>query len=249
MIEIGKKQIGISGFAIRLFAVIFMAAGAAGYLLGYGYDWLESFGWTSFSMFAFLLAEGVAHTTDKVLYFRRFLLFAIISEIIFDYMRVRKFIYWPISSAMATLFTGFIILLILSYVKKRFENLVLDMILIAVLGYIAYRFTNYYNFEFGGFGIVIILMFYVARQVSYPKLLQLIVIFYISFYLTKNVVLYVTIFGLQYPIAPELYSLLSLPIIWMYDDERGPNMLWIQILQYLVYPFTLAVMLFFRHFY
>ena len=91
MIQVGRREIGIHGFALRLLGIATMAASVAGSHLGYRYEWLEAFGWTSFTLFAFLLSEGVAHSSDKTLYVRRFLLFGIIGELVYDFYKTGRF--------------------------------------------------------------------------------------------------------------------------------------------------------------
>ncbi len=248
MIQIGRQEYGISNFAIRLLGIISMVVAGIGYLKGYGYDWLEAFSWTSFTFFAFLLAEGVVHTTNKKLYFRRFLVFTIIGQLAYSYYRTKAF--WPQKyfSAMTTLFMGFCIILFASYLRKKFDNIVLDMIFLAAAGYAAYWVANTYKFDFGGYGIIIIIGFYVARMVTYTKITQTAVLLYISFFLTSNVLTYITVAGIQYPIAPELFSVAALPFIWLYSDNRGPNSVSLQFLQYMSYPIFVGVLIFIKYF-
>lgn len=248
MIEIGRKQFGISSFSIRLLAVISMVIGGVAYIKGVGYDTLEAFKWTSFSFFAFLLAEGVHHSTDKVLYLRRFFVFSLLGEVLYDYMRFGRFWYWRFFSPMATLLLGLLLLFALAYIKKRFENIVLDMLSVLILGGAAYYVANRYGFSFGGYGVVIILMFYIARGVTYTKICQLAVLLYLSFYLSSNVLTTVTVGGLQYPVVNELFSMIALPFIWLYDGSRGPNSLRLQIAQYLVFPAFMGVLIFMKYF-
>lgn len=243
-----KKEFGINSFVVRIIGVITMIIGSIGYMKGYGYDWLEAFGWTSFTIFAFLLVEGIFNTSDNVLYLRRFLLFAVISELLYDYFRFKRLIMWHYNSAIATLFVGLIVVMIVSLLKKRFENIVINMLAIAVLGFAAYSFTNRYNFDFGGYGIIIILMFYVAHEVTYTKLTELIVLIYVGFYMSSDILKYVTVGGLQYPIVSQLYCLIALPFIWLYNGKRGPNALGLQIAQYAVYPVFLGALILVKYF-
>ena len=248
MIQIGKKEFGISNFAIRILGIITMVAAVVGYMKGYGYDWLEAFGWTSFTFFAFLLAEGVVHTTSKELYFRRFLLFTVIGEVLYTYYRTKAFWSAKFFSAMTTMFLGFIVILVTSILRKKYDNMVLDMIALGVLGYGAYWLADNFNFDFGGFGILIIIGFYIARVVTYTKITQAAVLFYISFFLSSNVLTYVSIGGIQYPVSSELFSMIALPFIWLYNDERGPNSIFLQILQYLAFPITIGVLVLYKYF-
>lgn len=248
MIQIGRQEYGISNFAIRLLGIAAMVAGGVGYIKGYGYDWLEAFGWTSFTFFAFLLAEGITHTTNKKLYFRRFLLFTIIGEVAYTYYRTQTFWSPRFFSAMSTLFLGFVVCLIASILKKRFDNMVLDMIALGGLGYAAYYLAERFHFDFGGFGIIIVIGFYIARNVTYTKITQAAVLLYISFFLSSNVMTYIAVGGIQYPIATEFFSVAALPFIWLYSDQRGPNSVFLQLLQYLAYPIFVGVLIAIKYF-
>ena len=248
MIQVGRREIGITGFALRIIAVVAMVAAFIGREKGYGYEWLEAFGWTSFTIFAFLLVEGVAHSSNKHLYVRRFIVFGIISEFLYDwYMTGRtwfngtKFLIFRNQSVMVSLFVMLLVMLLLVFIKSRYDNLVLNMILIAVFCYEICRLAELYNFQFGRIGIIIIMVFYVARNVTYPKLLEIAVLLYICFLLTSDVLTVISIGRLQYPLSPQLYCFIALPFIWAYDGTRGPNQLPLQIVQYLAYPVCLLI--------
>jgi hypothetical protein len=248
MIQVGRREIGITGFALRIIAVIAMVAAFIGREKGYGYGWLEAFGWTSFTIFAFLLVEGVAHSSNRRLYVRRFIVFGIISEFLYDwYMTGRtwfngtRFLTFKNQSVMVTLFVMLLLMLLLTFIKSRYDNLVLNIILIIVFGYGICRLAELYSFQFGRYGILIILMFYLARIVHYPKLLEISVLLYICFLLTSDVLTVISIGRLQYPLAPQLYCFIALPFIWTYDGNRGPNQIPLQIAQYLVYPVCLLI--------
>ncbi len=248
MIVIGRKEFGINGFAIRLLALICMGLSGVGYIKGIGYDWLESFGWTSFAFYAFLLVEGVAYSSGKIRYIIRVLIFAAISEPLYDYLRFNSFVSWRYFSVMATILLSLILLCILSLIKKRFQNMVLDMICIAALGYGAYYVAERFNLFYGGIAIVVVLMFYVAREVTYTKITQFVVLIYICFYMTQEVLTHVTVGNLQYPVSPQLFCLIALPFIWLYDDNRGPNSIALQIVQYAFYPIVLGALIFLKYF-
>ena len=244
MLNVGRKEIGIHNFAVRLLGVITMILALIGYLKGYGSESLYAFRWTSFTLFAFLLVEGVFHSSDKVLYLRRFIVFGLISEVLYDYSRLGRFWSTRYQSVMVTLLLCLILMMVLQYIKSRYNNLVFNMILVAVLGAACCIIAERYRFEFGMQGVLIVIMFYIARLVSYPRILELVFFFYMAFFMKDNeIVRYISIGGLQYPIAAQLYCFIALPFIWLYDDTRGPNKLWLQIVQYLVYPAVLVLII------
>lgn len=75
----------LSGSALKIIAVLSMVTDhCAYYLLDEGsvaYEVMRCFGRIAFPVFAFLVAEGFAHTRNRMRYFLSLLLFAVISEV------------------------------------------------------------------------------------------------------------------------------------------------------------------------
>ena len=75
----------LSGSALKIIAVLSMVADHCAYYLLDGDTWayevMRCFGRIAFPVFAFLVAEGFAHTHNRIRYFLSLLLFAFISEV------------------------------------------------------------------------------------------------------------------------------------------------------------------------
>lgn len=75
----------LSGSALKIIAVLSMVADHCAYYLLDGDTWvyetMRCFGRIAFPVFAFLVAEGFAHTRNRMYYFLSLLLFAFISEV------------------------------------------------------------------------------------------------------------------------------------------------------------------------
>lgn len=75
----------LSGSALKIIAVLSMVADHCAYYLLDGNTWayevMRCFGRIAFPVFAFLVAEGFAHTRNRMRYFFSLLLFAVISEV------------------------------------------------------------------------------------------------------------------------------------------------------------------------
>ena len=75
----------LSGSALKIIAVLSMVADHCAYYLLDGNTWayevMRCFGRVAFPVFAFLVAEGFAHTRNRMRYFLSLLLFAVISEV------------------------------------------------------------------------------------------------------------------------------------------------------------------------
>ena len=75
----------LSGSALKIIAVLSMVTDHCAYYLldesSVAYELMRCFGRISFPVFAFLVAEGFAHTRNRMRYFLSLLLFAAISEV------------------------------------------------------------------------------------------------------------------------------------------------------------------------
>lgn len=80
-----KPLLFLSGSALKIIAVLSMVTDHCAYYLMDGNTWayevMRCFGRVAFPVFAFLVAEGFAHTRNRMRYFLSLLLFAVISEV------------------------------------------------------------------------------------------------------------------------------------------------------------------------
>ena len=100
---------GLSAFVIRMIAWVGMIWGSVQPLVPpMGVDWATYMLLFSYTLFAFLLTEGFAKTTDKKLYLRRLAVFTVISEPCYDLYFSGTF--WDPSrqSIMINLLIGFL---------------------------------------------------------------------------------------------------------------------------------------------
>ena len=75
----------LSGSALKIIAVVSMVIDHYAYYLMDGntmaYEVMRCFGRIAFPVFAFLVAEGFAHTRNRMRYFLSLMLFAVVSEV------------------------------------------------------------------------------------------------------------------------------------------------------------------------
>lgn len=74
----------LSGFSLKLIAILTMTVDHVGYVLLPQYFFLRGIGRLAFPIFCFLLSEGFCHTKSRPMYLLRLSVFAILSEIPFD---------------------------------------------------------------------------------------------------------------------------------------------------------------------
>ena len=249
--EITNKK-GLSSFWLRIIAILAMiwSFAATSDNLGLKNSALsDCMMWFSYTIFAFLLAEGINHTTNSILYVRRFALFTVISEFAYDYYTFGTPFNMEKQSIMLTLFICLLIMLLCDYLKRRFRNTVVNMIAIVLTSIIAINITNLVHSEFGKYGVLIAMLFYSTYDLSYPKFFEIATMGLYSFYAKIDTIISVTVNGLQYTVPITVFAILGLLVTWFYNEKRGPNKLWIKIVFYFVYPLVLTGFALLKFFY
>ena len=189
------------------------------------YPYIRSVGRIAFPIFCFLLVEGFLHTRDKWLYARRLLIFALISEIPFDYATSSRMPAWNHQNVYFTLFIGLMVMIGMSAFEYRacenridpYINLFMQF-LIAAAGLLTAKvlYTDY-----GYKGVFLIEVLYFLRS---DHRIQ-------------------TIFG-AITISWEATGPLAFLPIWFYNGERGRQP---KAFFYWFYPVHLMILGILRH--
>lgn len=195
--------------------------------------------WFSFTLFAFLLAQGIKHSSNKKMYFRRLFVFTVLSEVCYDLFCFGTPWNTEKQSVMLTVFISFLIMLLCSIVKDRLNNLIVSFFAIVVLSIGGINLANLIHCEFGTYGILISMLFYTSLDLSYPKLYQITLMGLYSFLVTTDTVIVLVIGNMQYSVPIAIFAIFALLITWLYNDRRGPNSLALKIVYYSMYPFFL----------
>ena len=208
------SKIGINSFWLKIIAVTTMLIDHTGAVLFPRIWTLRLIGRLAFPIFAFLLVEGFVHTKDIKKYILRIGIFALLSEIPFDrafhdtWLEFRRG-----QNIFFTLGIGLLTLYFISKTKNRFL-----ILLISVAGMLT---ANFLNTDYGYFGILVILCFYLQRE---NRVLVA----------TFNIVLN-GVAG-----APQEYaSISSIPIL-LYNGKRGKYSL--KYFFYIFYPLHLVIL-------
>ncbi len=135
-----KKEKGISGFALKMIAVLSMLidhtaatvleqmlvqqalpAGAGSYERWWSiYFLMRSVGRIAFPIYCYLIVEGFTHTRDRRKYAARLFLFALVSEVPFD-LALRGRLFFPkYSNVFFTLLLGLLTIMIIDRVTEKF---------------------------------------------------------------------------------------------------------------------------------
>lgn len=189
----------MSGSALKIIAVVSMVIDHCAYYLMDGntmaYEAMRCFGRIAFPVFAFLVAEGFAHTRNRMRYFLSLLLFAAVSEVPWYLLNGAD----GTHNVMFTLALGVAALAAFERLREH-RALVIAAILLATLS------AEVSGLDYGWRGIVVILIFHLFKSKKYyqsVRLLQLAFAFP---------------FMLHYGI---IGALLACSVILLYDGTRG----------------------------
>lgn len=191
-----------------------------------GAYWLRCIGRLAFPIFAFFIAEGMRYTRSRKRYVLTLLVFAIISQI--PYVFLREFYYLNI------LFTFLIAIFAIFLIENYKKNETLYMIYLLLLGSVL-LFVEFLNIvDYGIFGVLLILVFYFVKD----KKLSLSLGAACLVLLTLKMMLFA---GFTLRSTVQFLSILSLLLLYFYNGNKGKvNLKW---LFYIFYPMHLLVIL------
>lgn len=212
----------LNSMHLKLIALITMMIDHTGAIFFRGQSTYRVIGRLAFPIYCFLLVEGFFHTKNKARYAGRLFLFALISELPFDYAFFGKS-YFGHQNIFFTLTFGLLAIWASEHFKER-SPLISVASFIAAAGLAALLNTDYTIL-----GILYILTFYFAR--SMPDGLK-------QIYL---------LLGLALPTAflsgsLQMYALFALLPISFYSGKPGPRSKVLQYSFYAAYPVHLLVL-------
>jgi len=242
MTEYISDKKGYSTLILRLAAYAVTIAGIA--LTFNGQSSIESLNylsWIAYPIFAYLIAMGYDYSSNKLKYFVRLLLFSLIAEIPYNFYTSGSILNIKAQNGMLTLTLGMAVLCIVSLIHKKLNNVIIDGACCYGLGYGAYWLAKHYNFEFYSFGIMIIIMFYISRQVKYSKILQWFFFGILTLAITSETSINIIVGSYQYSFPYRILGFIALILIAFSNEKRGPNSLALKISMYCFYPVVLSV--------
>ena len=220
VISLEKK--GISQETLKLIACITMLLDHIGAVFVRGYT-LRIIGRIAFPIYCFLLAEGAVHTKNPRKYAFRLFIGMLLSEIPFD-LALKGGLTWSNQSVMVTLLLGFLAIELLKAAKWDWLKL---LIVGAFCG-----LAEWANTDYGGFGVLLIVLFSQTRGKLWLQALMLILVAWMM-----NSVR-IPVFGYRIPI--ELFAVLSMIPIACYSGRKATSCKAVQVGFYLFYPVHLT---------
>ncbi len=223
---------GLTSNMLRILAMAFMICDHLWAKVVPGNDWMTYVGRMTFPIFAFMISEGFVHTSNLKKYIFRLLGFALISEIPFNLFYGGSWFYPYHQNVLFTLLLG---LLAITLIDKARKDKTAKSIIKTVLILIPICLGAFIGFpDYGFWGFLTVVMFYLFRGFPFAWLLQLIAMVLMNFVLYEGQFIPVELFGKTYEIATQGFAVFALIPIWLYDGRKGKSS---KIMQYGFYAF------------
>lgn len=211
----------LDGTMLKLIACLSMLIDHLGAVCFSGMIAFRIIGRLAFPIYCFLLVEGAVHTHDMKKYMLRMGIFALISEIPFDLAFYHQLVYPGHQNVFFTLGLG---LLAIWFLEHPIENLDIPDALYKFLVIIAAGLiAEFFNTDYGFTGVAVICIFYYLREQPLLK------------YLIAAILL--AAMG-----GVEVYAVLALIPILLYNGQRGRQTKAMQYGFYVFYPAHLLLL-------
>ena len=154
----------MSALALKLVACFCMLLDHIGYCIPKLLP-LRVIGRLAFPLYVFLLTEGFRHSSSRLRYGLRLLLFTLISQPAFALFSAKD-LYYPVGSVMFTLLAAFVSLWLIESCRS---NLVLRLISWAAVAGLCLLFhLEYLDSDYGAQGILLALCYYYVKPKQIP---------------------------------------------------------------------------------
>ena len=237
-----QQKFGLTAAGLRWLAILLMLTDHVWIALAQPQQfWMTCVGRLAFPIFAFLIAEGVYHTSSFKKYALRLLGCGILSEIPYNLFTAANFVNPNRQNIFFTLLAGLLCLKVLLWAKehRKLWRYVAAFVLFAVL----YQIADRLQFSYGGLGVTMVVTFGLAKGLKREKLLQAVCLLLINTQIPGRILM----LG-SYGFSIQNFATLSLLPIWLYDGRRGPKSKVLQYSAYLFYPVHLGILVILRRF-
>lgn len=202
--------------------------------------WMTCVGRIAFPIFAFQVAEGYAHTKNFKKYLLRMFLFALISEIPYNLMAGG---WWFSPFGQNVMFTFCLALLLIRLIDKaRAKHWALGLVTVLAGGFVGYWVGMFTFVDYYGYGILMVLVFWLFRNVRFGWLITLAAMIYINFVMIGGLHLEFTLFGRDFLFAQQGFAVLALIPIWLYNGRQGLKNKAFQYACYTFYPVHMLIL-------
>lgn len=223
----------MSSNKLKFIAILTMVIDHIGYVLFPEIIMIRIIGRLAFPIFTFLIAEGYLHTKNVNQYMVRLGVFAIISEIPFDFAFHGKILEFHSQNIFFTLFLGLLAIKTYHYFKEKSKILSIgSLILMCMISFVLK--TDYYVF-----GVLMIFFFDRLRHRYALKML-------VEAVLLCGLTIIIGLSKADFSLAGtyQIFSLASLALIHFYKGEFGRRIPGLKLALYIFYPMHLIVIRF-----
>ena len=213
----------MSIFAIKIIACITMVLDHIKYAIPSTQNLVTIFGGRiAFPLFAFFITQGYIHTSDLEKYYKRLIIFGLISQV--PFMLFRTLVgEWEMLNIMFTLLLGLFAITIYDKCSKKYISIPI-CILIIILGEIL-------KVDYGWLGVALVHLIYICRNKKIALLFSYIALITIYFYFNKILdIIYIGYF-ISY-LVPVVFMLL-------YNGEQGRK---VKYFFYMFYPVHMIIL-------
>lgn len=235
-----KKLKCIDALTLKILAMAFMLCDHLWATVVPGNDWLTTIGRLAFPIFAFQIAEGCEHTHDRKKYLLRLFVWALISEIPFNLMYEGTSFYPFYQNVLFTFCLALLLLFLLDWGRGK-SNLA-ALLLVPVTLLLGFLLGMVIMVDYFGYGILTVLVFYLARFSIFPWLVQLVGLWVINVEMMGGAVYILELFGTVLEIPQQGFALLALIPIWLYNGKQGKASPAVRTACYAFYPVHMAVL-------
>lgn len=236
-----SKRFDISTATLHILAMALMLMDHLWATLLPAQEWLTCVGRLAFPIFAFMAVEGYFHTHDFKKYALRMLLFAVISEIPFDFMYGGAWFYPVHQNVIWTLLLGLLGINIMETARKKRKKwaFILISVIVVIVGA---ALGTLCMLDYYGTGVLTIFIFYFFHGRKWWCLLgQLVALYWVNVELLGGLVYPIQLFGMEFELCQQGLALLSLIPIWLYRGRQGYHSKPFQYLCYAFYPVHMAI--------
>ncbi|HZK27648.1 MAG TPA: TraX family protein [Thermoclostridium sp.] len=231
---------GLNGFQLKIIACVLMTIDHIGAILFPTMLIFRLVGRLAFPIFAFFISEGFFHTRSRKKYLLRLGICAIVFQIPDWFSRFYSIIFdmpgfgvrYPFN-IFSTLFLGLCAIILFDLLKTKGALLqaFIPTLIIAVLAEVI-------GADYGAYGVFYILLFYLTRGNVYNMIMGG-VILHGGYGLYELAISFINTGAATFVHSIQIYSLCSLPIVALYNNERGRKA---KSFFYIFYPVHLIVL-------
>lgn len=231
---------GLSAAALKCLALLLMLLDHTWATVASDHMWLTYVGRLAFPIFAFQIAEGFLRTSDRKRYARRLLLFALLSEIPFNYLMAAGPIYPFHQNVMFTLLLGLLTIGSIEALRQKRTWRALLVCLLQVALYLL--LATLLLVDYGALGVLTVVVFYLFPGFPFAWIGQLVGMVFLHITAFKGEMLLISIFGHTVSFPTQGFAVLALLPIWLYNGKKGRGGKALQWGTYIFYPLHMLVL-------